>query len=84
MNKYTTAKIRTPKTNDVRTQLKFDTDAAFAQALGIAENDCITYYIKGECYQTNCKQTHPPNITPKENVLIPAYTELLKDAQSKK
>ena len=84
VNKYTTAKIRIPKTNDVRTQLKFDTNAAFAQALGITENDCITYCIKRECYHTNCKQTHLPNITPKENILIPTYAELLKDAQSKK
>ena len=50
VSKYNAAKIRIPRINDVRTKLKFESNAPFAQALGIDENDCITYCIKGECW----------------------------------
>ena len=84
VNKYNTAQIRIPRTNDVRTKLNFESKPPFAQALGINANDCINYCIKGECWLNNCKRDHPATISPNANVLTPAYTALFNDLKSKK
>ena len=73
VNKYKEAQIRIPRTNDIRIKLNFESNAPFTKALGIDENDCMNYCIKGECWQKNCTRNHPANITLKESVIIPAY-----------
>ena len=84
VKKYNAERIRIPKTNEVHTHLNFETNAPFAQAIGINGNDCINYCIKGECWLHNCKRDHPATISPNENVLTPAYTALFNDLKSKK
>ena len=44
--KYKAAKGIVPKTNDILKELKFESNATFATALGINTSDCVNYCIK--------------------------------------
>ena len=81
--KYKAAKLRVPKTNTIREKLKFESYTTFATALGINACDYINYCIKGECWVKNCTQDHSANPKPKVAIITTAYTDMLKDLQSK-